>query len=211
MKDEDPNLWGSEINARLDEIISYCSNKTSALDLGCGLGANSIYLAKQGFDVTSVDFNQGLIDKFKNDLRNDSFYQKIKILNENIENFLPTDKYDLILALSILHFFRIEVIKDIVNRLRESLESGGIIFIRVFSNKDRDFNRLKEAGVSIAHNEIYSSKLNKDFHYFEEGELESLLAGFDIIELLEYETHDVHPPEGGHKHWTFDVVARKIN
>ena len=27
-----------------------------AIDLGCGTGANSIYLAQQGFDVTGVDF-----------------------------------------------------------------------------------------------------------------------------------------------------------
>jgi|SRR3989339_1292196 len=64
---------------------------------------------------------------------------------------------------------------------------------------------------SLAHNEVYSSKLNKDFHYFEEGELKSLLAGLNIIELLEHETYASHPPEGEHKHWVFDVVAKKIN
>ena len=61
----------------------------------------------------------------------------------------------------------------------------------------------------IAHNEIYSSKLNKDFHYFEEGELKNLLVGVDVIKWLEHETHDVHPPEGEHKHWVFDIVAKK--
>lgn len=208
MKDRVIYSWGSETNSKLDKIISYCSNKRSALDLGCGLGANSKYLAEQGFNVTSVDFDKNLVDKFRSELSIGNFDKKIKILNENIKDFFPADKYDLILALSVLHFFRIESVKDIIDRLKEALESGGIIFIRVFSNKDRDFNRLKEAGLQIGVNEIHSFKLNKDFHYFEEGELRSLLARLDVIELQEYETHDSHPPEGGHGHRMFEVVVK---
>jgi len=209
MKNKISDWWGSKVDRQLDEIISYCSNKRSALDLGCGIGANSRYLARQGFNVTSVDFNNDLIDKFKDILRSDNFSQNIKILTENIEKFYPAGKYDLILALSVLHFFRMESISSIISRLKESIEKGGIIFIRVFSNKDKDFNRLKEAGLQIGINEIHSPKLDKDFHYFEEDELRSLLAGLDIIELREYETHGIHPPEGEHEHWMFDIVARK--
>jgi SAM-dependent methyltransferase len=34
-----------------------------AIDLGCGTGANSIYLAQQGFSVTGVDFAPAALDK----------------------------------------------------------------------------------------------------------------------------------------------------
>jgi SAM-dependent methyltransferase len=34
-----------------------------AIDLGCGAGANAIYLAQQGFDVTGVDYTQAAIEK----------------------------------------------------------------------------------------------------------------------------------------------------
>lgn len=33
------------------------------IDLGCGTGENDIYLAKQGFDVTGVDFAEAAIEK----------------------------------------------------------------------------------------------------------------------------------------------------
>ena len=209
MKNKIPDWWGSKVDRKLDKVISYCSNKRSAVDLGCGMGVNSKYLAKQGFSVTCVDFDQNLVDKFENDLKDENFSQRIKILTENIENFFSSDKYDLILALSVLHFFRMENVSIIISRLKDSLEKDGIIFIRVFSNKDNDFIRLKEAGLLIAYNEIHSPKLNKDFHYFEERELRDLLAGLDIIELQEYETQNVHSPEGEHKHWIFDILARK--
>ena len=35
----------------------------AAIDLGCGSGINSVWLAQQGFDVTGVDFNALAIDK----------------------------------------------------------------------------------------------------------------------------------------------------
>ena len=34
-----------------------------AIDLGCGTGANAIYLAQQSFDVTGVDYAAGAIEK----------------------------------------------------------------------------------------------------------------------------------------------------
>lgn len=35
----------------------------SAIDLGCGTGANAIYLAQQGFEVTGVDYAEAAIEK----------------------------------------------------------------------------------------------------------------------------------------------------
>jgi SAM-dependent methyltransferase len=40
-----------------------------ALDLGCGTGANAIYLAANGFDVTGVDFSRAALDKAQNAAR----------------------------------------------------------------------------------------------------------------------------------------------
>ncbi len=34
-----------------------------AVDLGCGTGANAVYLAQHGFDVTGVDFAEAAIEK----------------------------------------------------------------------------------------------------------------------------------------------------
>jgi SAM-dependent methyltransferase len=36
-----------------------------AIDLGCGTGANAIYLAQKGFEVTGVDFAEAAIEKAK--------------------------------------------------------------------------------------------------------------------------------------------------
>jgi SAM-dependent methyltransferase len=35
----------------------------TAVDLGCGTGANAIYLAQHGFEVTGVDFSEAAVEK----------------------------------------------------------------------------------------------------------------------------------------------------
>ncbi len=50
-----------------EELVKLVENHTiqpgRAIDLGCGTGANAIYLAQHGFDVTGVDFSQAGIEK----------------------------------------------------------------------------------------------------------------------------------------------------
>ena len=55
-----------EIGAR-PELVSLVESGQikpgRAIDLGCGTGANSIFLAKHGFDVTGIDFAPAAIEK----------------------------------------------------------------------------------------------------------------------------------------------------
>ena len=55
-----------EIGAR-SELVSLVESGQipagRAIDLGCGTGANSIFLAQNGFDVTGVDFAPAAIEK----------------------------------------------------------------------------------------------------------------------------------------------------
>jgi SAM-dependent methyltransferase len=55
-----------DIGAR-EELVSLVERgriqPCRAIDLGCGTGANAIYLAQHGFDVTGVDYSVAAIDK----------------------------------------------------------------------------------------------------------------------------------------------------
>lgn len=55
-----------DIGAR-EELVSLVKSgriqPVRAIDLGCGTGANAIYLAQNGFEVTGVDFAEAAIEK----------------------------------------------------------------------------------------------------------------------------------------------------
>ncbi len=64
-----PSSFKEEPSGPLIEFIPLLKKGTNlnslALDLGCGRGRNSIFLAKQGFDVYSVDFVPELIEELR--------------------------------------------------------------------------------------------------------------------------------------------------
>ncbi len=55
-------LWGAEPNQFLAEIAEVLEPGT-ALDLGCGQGRNSLWLASRGFEVTGLDLSPVAIEQ----------------------------------------------------------------------------------------------------------------------------------------------------
>jgi len=56
--------WDIGARAELVSLVESGRIKPgSAIDLGCGTGANAIYLAQQGFEVTGVDYAKAAIEK----------------------------------------------------------------------------------------------------------------------------------------------------
>jgi methylase of polypeptide subunit release factors len=50
-------IFGPLLSELVELVASGCSAPGRAIDLGCGVGAEAIYLAKNGFDATGVDFS----------------------------------------------------------------------------------------------------------------------------------------------------------
>lgn len=50
---------------RIKELAAYGALRGAILDIGCGLGENSIYLTQQGLSVTGLDFSPSAIEQAK--------------------------------------------------------------------------------------------------------------------------------------------------
>ncbi len=75
-----------------------------ALDIGCGTGTNVVYLAKQGFEVTGIDFIPRAIRKARERARNANVQVELRVANV----LEPSDlgaPFDLVLDIGCFHNF----------------------------------------------------------------------------------------------------------
>jgi 2-polyprenyl-3-methyl-5-hydroxy-6-metoxy-1,4-benzoquinol methylase len=112
-------------------------NNETALDLGCGNGIQSVALAKLGFDVKAVDFNEQLLEELTSHKKNYS----IEVINSEIINYLNSanKKFSLIVCMgdTLMHLESKEWIKRFIELCYENLEQGGkfVLSFRDYSNE----------------------------------------------------------------------------
>lgn len=175
------------------------------LDLGCGVGRNSIALAQAFADVPCridcVDILDLAIEKLWENARKFRVSGAVRGIVSSIDDYvIPEDSYDLILAVSALeHTDSKERFMQKLTEIRDGLRSNGIVCLIVNS------------GVSET-DKATKAQLPAQFEVnFQTSELKSLLADtFRDWEIIKYsETHQKYdiPRESGVAELEMDVVT----
>lgn len=161
----------------LNVISKYLERPKKILDVGCGAGTLSIYLASEGNDVNGIDISSNAIKRCKESAR----HLKIKnILFEkmNFPNQVPSLKYDFIICSEV-----IEHLKDddmVLKTIFSLLNPKGIAIISTPS-KNAPIYKLGlayEFDKKVGHLRRYSVENLKD---------KCKNAGFTILEIKKTE------------------------
>jgi len=95
-----------------------------SLDLGCGLGSNVIWLAKQGWDATGVDFSDVAIERAKMRAKDSGAHFVVA----DLRDFDTEERYDLV-TLFYVHFDA-EVFDPLIRRAAKMVKEGGqLLFV----------------------------------------------------------------------------------
>lgn len=105
-----------------------------ALDLGCGRGRNSLYLAKLGFDVTAVDANAMSVDFLRQAAEKDAL--AIQADTYDINTAAISGNYDFILSTVVMMFLDPARIPAIVENMQAHTNVGGYNLIVVALDTD---------------------------------------------------------------------------
>lgn len=136
------------------------------LDLGCGNGRNSLYLAANGFDVTAWDKNPVSIAS----LQRVAEAEGLNNLQSDVRdlNSLTFDgEYDFILSTVVMMFLEPTTIAGLIDNMQRCTKSGGYNLIVAAMDTD-DF------------------PCNVGFPFaFREGELSGYYAGWEIVKYNE--------------------------
>lgn len=170
-------VYGKEPNEYFQKVLDKLKPGRLLMP-GDGEGRNSIYAAKKGWDVTSVDFSSVAVEKAMHYAKHEKV--DINFLNEDLSRFnYPVEYFD---AVGIIFFHLQSPEKEVVHEnISRSIKANGVIIIEVFSN-----NQLQHgSGGPRNKNALYTleeiAEYYKDFNHIELLET--------IIELKESKFH----------------------
>ncbi len=132
-----------EIKEAPQELKAYIETSKSsggtALDAGCGTGNFSVYLAKNGYSVTGVDYSEKALTIARKN--NEELKLPITYIHTDLtelEKAVAGTTYDLILDYKVSHHLSSERLKEYIAQCVSILKSKGRILLVCYSNKDTD-------------------------------------------------------------------------
>jgi 2-polyprenyl-3-methyl-5-hydroxy-6-metoxy-1,4-benzoquinol methylase len=129
--------WQKVQDDFLTEIINSGKVDTgSALDLGCGTGMKSIFLAKTGFDVTGVDISETAIKYANENSKKEAIKINFIASDATDLSFLGDEKFDLILDWANLHGILVQKREQYIAEIASHAKPGSNLILRCFGRKD---------------------------------------------------------------------------
>jgi FAD synthetase len=125
----------------LEDILNKGSKYNNILEIGSGLGGNSIYLEKKyKCNITGLDICKNMIDICKERLKDN----KISYINIDYIDYETNNKFDLILCRDVLLYMYTEKKYDFLNKVKSDLSNNGTFILIDYCKGDIDSNEYKE-------------------------------------------------------------------
>jgi SAM-dependent methyltransferase len=133
--------WIEKPSIFAEMAIQYFPKEGKVLELGAGLGQDSFFFAKQGYDVISGDIE---ISSLTQNLsrQSEDLKEKITIKQLNLKHHLPFEdqSVDIVYAHLSLHYFDEETTWRIFNEIKRVLKPNGLLAFLVNSINDPEYH-----------------------------------------------------------------------
>lgn len=181
-------------------FIATLPKDSRVLDLGCGNGRNSIFLAKEGMRVIGIDFSYGLLKIAKNKMEWKEVLDSVELLQGDITSLpLEDESVDAVLYIATIHHLPTpqERLKSLLE-VRRCLKLGGRGLVSAWAQEQEKFRdelkrseEAKEEG--FEYGDIFLPWEMKDgrvfqryYHLFSRVEFEGLIekSGLEAIRIF---------------------------
>ncbi len=173
------------------EFNIHFKNNSIILDVGCGEGRNSIFLAGKGHDIDGFDLSLSGIEKAKHlaQLAN----VKVNFFQADLTEYIFTKHYDVILSSGVLHLPEKDNRNAFISNAQKNTVPGGYHLVSIFTD------RLP----ATPDNAPFTKSL------FKVGEILEMYKSWELLRHNEGIFKDSHPDGVSHEHAFESIIARK--
>ncbi len=148
------------------------------LDLGCGMGRHSLWLANAGYNVTAVDVSVSALDHLKEEAQNNPRVRTV--IGSCTQDLFREGSFDLVLSWNVLYHGTRGEFESAIRLIYRWLRPNGLLLFTCPTRQDAKYGN----GQVVAPNAYRS--LNSvhpgDIHYFaDEADLGEFLVGFNRV------------------------------
>jgi SAM-dependent methyltransferase len=158
------------------------STHPRAVDLGCGTGANTVFLAEQGFDVVGVDFSSVALEKARGKAREAGVADRCRLVRGDLTGADPPVEgpFDLLVDYGTLDDLKGDRRRAMARMVTRLSRPGSQFLLWCFHGPKRELPWISFSGPS------------RMAAGLEPGEEAALFGGAFTIERLPEPTSDTH-------------------
>jgi tellurite methyltransferase len=130
------NYWQfrpSSMSFKILELQPPTQKPLRALEIGCGEGGNAIFLARNGYVVTAFDLSEVGVQKTKENAEKNNI--EINVFKADINEYLPTDEYDLIFSSGTVQYLLPEKRQIFIEACKTKTSINGLNVFHTFVKK----------------------------------------------------------------------------
>jgi ubiquinone/menaquinone biosynthesis C-methylase UbiE len=176
-----------EFYSTMKYIERYLKPGSKVIEIGCGTGVYSLYIASQGYETMAIDISERNLDILKSKITKEMLIQVAKMNAKNLST-IEDKMYDVTLLLGPLyHLLSEQDIEAAINEAKRITKVGGYIFIS-FLSRDYILMRNCEGIFNNVDGDLYEiitnyNEPNGVFMYRTIPEVEELMNKYRLDKL----------------------------
>ena len=179
-------MFGLEPSISAKKALNFFKEKkiNNIIELGAGLGRDSIFFAKNNLKIQALDYSSSGIEIINHKIKRDNLSNYISTKLFDVREKLPFKDNSIDACYSHMLYCMALTIVDLQklnNEIHRILKPNGLNIYTVRHTNDGDYKNGKHIGEDLYENDGFI------VHYFSEEKVNSLLNGFKNITLEKFE------------------------